>query len=87
MHDVFCTLEDIIRREHKLVENEDVHPIISSLSFKCDQCGFKGASDKGIKQHNRTKHRISQVDGNNSESDDCRHSKSRFFCAVNIFCC
>ena len=31
---------------------------------------FKGASDKGLKQHTRMKHRISQVEGNDSDSDD-----------------
>ena len=51
-------------------EKKGVQPIASSLSFKCDQCGFEEASDKGLKQHNRMKNRISQVDGNNSESND-----------------
>ena len=41
----------------KTVENT------STLIFKCDQCSYKGASEKGVKQHSRLKYRISQLDG------------------------
>ena len=36
----------------------------SNLAFKCDQCTNTNATDKGLSQHIRMKHRISQVDGN-----------------------
>ena len=42
---------------------------LSSLDFKCDQCNFTSNSDKGLKTHTRMKHRISQLDGHEEESD------------------
>ena len=60
-----------IDEKHKKTKTNDPEPILSNLSFHCDQCNFTGASDKGLKQHTRMKHRISQVDGKDSESDDC----------------
>ena len=41
----------------------------SSLEFKCDQCNFTSHSDKGLKMHTRMKHRISQLDGHEEESE------------------
>ena len=41
----------------------------SSLEFKCDQCNFTSHSDKGLKTHTRMKHRISQLDGHEEESE------------------
>ena len=35
----------------------------SSINFKCDQCSYTNVSKKGLEQHIRMKHRISQVDG------------------------
>ena len=35
----------------------------SSLQFKCDQCDYMNISEKGLRQHIRMKHRISQLDG------------------------
>jgi hypothetical protein len=35
----------------------------SSINFKCDQCTYTNVSKKGLDQHIRMKHRISQVDG------------------------
>ena len=35
----------------------------SSIDFHCDQCDYANASEKGLAQHKRMKHRISQVDG------------------------
>ena len=55
------------------VNPDDVQQSPPLLSFKCDQCDFVGASDKGLKQHTRMKHRISQVDGNDSELEECNH--------------
>ena len=60
-----------IAEKHKETETQDSEPISSNLSFQRDQCDFTGASDKGLKQHTRMKHRISQVNGNDSDSDDC----------------
>ena len=34
-----------------------------TLGFKCDQCNYSSISDKGLRQHIRMKHVISQVDG------------------------
>ena len=60
-----------IDEKHKKTKTNDPEPILSNLSFHCDQCNFTGASDKGLKQHTRMKHRIFQVDGKDSEPDDC----------------
>ena len=35
----------------------------SSINFKCDQCTYTNVSKKGLDQHIRMKHMISQVDG------------------------
>ena len=50
----------------KIVENpaED-----ASTTFKCDQCAYTNLSEKGLKQHTRMKHRISQVDGTHDEEE------------------
>ena len=37
--------------------------LVSSIDFKCDQCDYCNISEKGLAQHKRMKHRISQVDG------------------------
>ena len=42
------------------------------IQFKCDQCSYESASDKGVRQHIRMKHRISQLDG----QDDCEVNSS-----------
>ena len=36
----------------------------TSLTFKCDQCAYTNSTEKGLGQHTRMKHRISQLDGN-----------------------
>ena len=36
---------------------------LSALDFECDQCEYANKSEKGLSQHKRMKHRISQVDG------------------------
>ena len=33
----------------------------TTLAFKCEQCEYASSSDRGLKQHARMKHRISQV--------------------------
>ena len=33
------------------------------LLLKCDQCEYTNATEKGLSQHKRMKHRISQIDG------------------------
>ena len=45
-----------------------------TLSFKCDQFCYKGASEKELKKHTRLKHRISQLDGH-SDSEVEESSK------------
>ena len=32
-------------------------------------CSYKGASEKGVKQHSRLKHGITQLDGQHEESE------------------
>jgi hypothetical protein len=34
-----------------------------TIQFKCDQCSYSNTTDKGLRQHIRMKHRISQLDG------------------------
>ena len=50
----------------KIVENlaED-----ACTTFKCDQCVYTNLTEKGLKQHTRMKHRISQVDGTYDEEE------------------
>ena len=60
-----------IAETHKDIKTQDIEAIPPDVPFQFDQCDFVGASDKGLKQHTRIKHRISQVDGYASESDDC----------------
>ena len=42
----------------------EYEPESQTLTFKCDQCEYSNDSENGLKQHTRTKHRISQLDGN-----------------------
>ena len=35
----------------------------TGLEFICDQCEYKNVTEKGLRQHSRMKHRISQVAG------------------------
>ena len=39
-------------------------------TFKCDQCAYTNATEKGLSQHIRMKHRISQVDGNYDSEEE-----------------
>ena len=41
----------------------------ANLTFKCDQCSYISNSNKGLKTHTRMKHRISQLDGLEDDSD------------------
>ena len=50
--------------------DHEIQPMQATVSFQCDQCKFMGVSDKGIKQHKSTKHKLFQVDGNIAESED-----------------
>ena len=69
-HRVSCNtkLRKHIITEHK--ENGPKYIPTTPTSFQCFQCNFKGASEKGLKQHIRMSHRISQVDGNSSDPED-----------------
>ena len=57
-------------RDHIKDIDHDIQPIQVTVAFQCDQCNFKGVSDKGLKQHTRIKHKITQVDGNTTEPED-----------------
>ncbi len=35
----------------------------TTVNYTCDQCEFKSISEKGLRQHIRRKHQITQVDG------------------------
>ena len=41
----------------------------ANLTFKCDQCSYISNSNKGLKTHTRMKHRISQLDGLEDDSE------------------
>ena len=45
------------------VNTDETTDSTSTLQIKCDQCDFQSVSEKGLKQHTRIKHRISQLDG------------------------
>ena len=47
----------------------------TSSDLKCDQCDYSNISEKGLRQHTRIKHRISQVDGMNDEEESTEDSK------------
>jgi hypothetical protein len=49
--------------DDKQVEKLADNSTSSSLCFKCDQCDYTNCTDKGLNQHVRMKHRISQLDG------------------------
>ena len=70
-----CSCKEAMRKHakevHKEVTTQGVPPIPIKKSFQCDQCDYETASDKGLKQHKRLKLRISQLDGNTSDLDDC----------------
>ena len=61
-------------KNHTIDHNKDfvhdVEPVQVTVSFQCDQCEFNGVSDKGLKQHTRMKYKVTQVDGNTTESED-----------------
>ena len=35
----------------------------ASLTFKCEECSYKNIFEKGLKQHRKMKHTITQTDG------------------------
>ena len=59
-----------ISSDHENGNDQDIEPIPKISSFKCDKCDFLGVFEKGFKQHTRLKHKIPQVDGNTTESED-----------------
>ena len=44
-------------------EESEEYVTVKSIDFVCDQCEYANISEKGLAQHKRMKHRISQVDG------------------------
>ena len=67
----------------KTVSTEAAENSASSyIQFKCYQCSYESASDKGVRQHIRIQHIISQLD----RQDDCEVNKSdseKNFCPDN----
>ena len=59
-----------IPSDHDNDNDQYIEPIPEASSFKCDKCDFLGVSDKGLKHHTRIKHKVPQVDGNTTESED-----------------
>ena len=53
--------EEFDNTSAKIVDNSSEG---TSLTFKCDQCAYTNPTEKGLRQHTRMKHRISQLDGN-----------------------
>ena len=49
----------------------------NNLIFKCDQCAYTNLTEKGLGQHTRMKHRISQLDGNFDLVEDDSKSESK----------
>ena len=45
------------------VQTEQTVTVNSIIRFECDECRYTNDSEKGLKQHKRMKHRISQIDG------------------------
>ena len=42
---------------------------VTTLEFKCEQCDYKSTFERGLKQHARIKHRISQVVADDGEAE------------------
>ena len=53
--------EEFDNTSAKIVDNSSEG---TCLTFKCDQCSYINPTEKGLRQHTRMKHRISQLDGN-----------------------
>ena len=47
----------------EVVQTEKTVTVNSIIRFECDECRYTNDSEKGLKQHKRMKHRISQIDG------------------------
>ena len=45
------------------VETENTVLVKNSIAFECEECSYRNNSEKGLHQHKRMKHRISQTDG------------------------
>ena len=67
--EIICEAE-VVMPPVKLVEHLAE---MLSLNFKCEQCDYTNTTEKGLAQHTRMKHRISQVDGN--IDSDCEEPK------------
>ena len=48
-----------------------IHTEEPSVQYHCDQCDYVNAAEKGLRQHIRMKHRISQVDGMHDLEEEC----------------
>ena len=61
-------------------KQHEQQPEDQTLTFKCEQCEYSYESEKGLRQHTRMKHRISQLDGiddkdlNHAESEDIKNA-------------
>ena len=81
--DIILT-EDLEDSEKNLFSNHkedtipEFEPIPTKVAFQCDHCDFLGISEKGLKQHTRIKHKVTQVDGNSTESEDEDSVQDRF---------
>ena len=58
----------------------------TSPDLKCDQCDYSTISEKGLRQHTKMKHRISQVDGMNDKEESTEDSKIVTVDKINQFC-
>ena len=71
-------------QKQKAAENTAVSQQESTkLALKCEQCDYTSTSEKGLRQHTRMKHRISQVDG----ADDVDEMNSHPTCPPGTCVC
>ena len=57
------SITDPVTLTDKITSNISSFTEKDILEYKCDQCDYESISGKGLRQHIRMKHQISQVDG------------------------
>ena len=57
------------------------------MSFKCGQCEYTNATKRSLSQHDRIKHRISQIDGMDdiTEQEVIQEVKKNFIINIYIY--
>jgi hypothetical protein len=58
-----------------------------TIKFNCDQCSYTNISEKGLMQHSRMKHRISQIDGSNDDTENSNITRNSCpLCSEDEYC-